>query len=250
VLSQKDLSIAVETEQRDTDNSRGKVLWEVIDLFMGDCIPPLNNKDSYLDHKLELRSIAALEKQLTTRLDRLRLDKESRKYCDDDSASHLSHEVHHVYNCINIAKSCDQEVDGNSPQDKITVVLDKVMDYKSSDVIPNMDGHAFDKESEDNKADNDEGDIQINRADASMRPCLLDLTRTGWNALENLKVREVRQYHTNCMQQKRDTMKYILMQVVEMKTTMWAISICEENPMAEISTWSVYLNELQPNYYL
>ena len=157
--------------------------------------------------------------------------------------------VHNIYNCINIAKSCEQEVDGNSLQDKITDVLDKVMDYESSCIVPNIDDHVFDNESDYGKADNNELDIQINRTDVSMRPCLLDLTRTGRHDWEHVKVRKVHQHHTNHMQWKRDTMTYILIQVVKMKTTMRAISICEENQTAEISTWSVYLNELQPNYY-
>ncbi len=129
---------------------------------MGDCIPLLNNKHDYLVCKLEFGSIPALGKQLTTRLDRSCLDKESRINCDDDSASCLFNGVHHIYNCFDIAKSCEQEVDGNSLQDKITDVLDKVMDYESSDVIPNMDDHVFDNKSEDNKVDNDEHVIQIN----------------------------------------------------------------------------------------
>jgi hypothetical protein len=39
---------------------------------------------------------------------------------------------------------------------------------------------------------------------------------SGWQQLENII--EVHQHHTNRMQRKSDTMKYILMQVVEMKT--------------------------------
>jgi hypothetical protein len=123
------------------------------------------------------------------------------------------------------------------------------MDYKSSDVVPNMDDHVFEDKSKDNVTEDDERDIQINQTDVSTRTCLLDLTRTNWRDLENVKVREVCQHHADCMQQKRDTMKYILMQVVEMKTTTWVISIYEENLTAEISMWSVYLNDLQPNYY-
>jgi hypothetical protein len=66
----------------------------------------------------------------------------------------------------------NQEQDG-------TDVLDKVMDYKSSDALPNMDDYVFEDESEDNEADDDECDMQNNRNDVSTRPCLLDLTGTG-----------------------------------------------------------------------
>jgi hypothetical protein len=101
----------------------------VIDLFFGDCIPPLNNKHAYLVRKLEFRSIPALEKQLIIRLDRSCLDMESRINCEDDSASHLFNGVHHIYNRINITKSREQEVDGNSLPDKIADILDEVMEY-------------------------------------------------------------------------------------------------------------------------
>ncbi len=148
---------------------------------MDDCILPLNDKHAYFVCKLELGSIPALEKQLTTSLDISCLDKESWINCDDDSASHLFHRVHHIYNRINIAKSCEQEVDGNSLWDKIIDVLDKVMDYKSSDIVPNMDDHVFDDDYEDGKADNGEHDIQINQTDASMIPCLLDIKK-DWMA--------------------------------------------------------------------
>ncbi len=71
-----------------------------------------------------------LEKKLRTRLDRSHLDKESQINHEDDSASHLFKGVHHIYNRINIAKSCEQEVDGNSLLGKITDILDKVMEYE------------------------------------------------------------------------------------------------------------------------
>jgi hypothetical protein len=156
-----------------------KLLWEVIDLFLGDCFPFLNNKHAQLVRQLEFRSIPVQEKKLRTRLDRSHLDKESQINHEDDSASRLFKGVHHIYNHINIAKSCEQEVDGNSLPGKITDILDKVMEYESSDVVPNMDDHVFDNKYNDDKADDDEWDIQIIQSDASTRPCLLDLTSTG-----------------------------------------------------------------------
>ncbi len=41
-------------------------------------------------------------------------------------------------------------------------------------------------------------------------------------------------------------MKYIMMQVIEMKSSTRSIGICDENTAAEKSPWSNYLNELQP----
>jgi hypothetical protein len=46
-----------------------------------------------------------MEKQLITKLDRTRLDKETRINRDDNVASCLFNGVHHIYNRINVAKS-------------------------------------------------------------------------------------------------------------------------------------------------
>jgi hypothetical protein len=45
-------------------------------------------------------------------------------------------------------------------------------------------------------------------------------------------------------------MKYIMWKVIEMKSISGLIAVCDKNTMAETSTWSTYLNELQPNYYV
>jgi hypothetical protein len=87
-------------------------------------------------------------------------------------------------------------------------------------------------------------------ANHSTKPCLSDLTKIGWKEIENVKVREVRQHASNRSERKRDTMKYIMVQVMDMKSSTRDISLCEENPMAESSPWSRYLDEIQRNYYL
>ncbi len=79
-------------------HEKKKLLWEVIDLFLGDCVPPMNDSHQYLDCKLEHGTISALEKQLTTKLHRTRLEKETRINREDDAASRLFNGVHHIYN--------------------------------------------------------------------------------------------------------------------------------------------------------
>ncbi len=46
-----------------------------------------------------------------------------------------------------------------------------------------------------------------------------------------------------------DTMKYIMKQVLDMKPSGSLIVICKENMTEVSSTWSMYLDELRPNYY-
>jgi hypothetical protein len=77
----------------------------------------------------------------------------------------------------------------------------------------------------------------------------MDLTWTEWDDLAKLNVRGVRQNTKDHLVCKRDTMNYIMMQVMEMKSSMRSISICEENISVEHAMWSSYLIELRPNYY-
>jgi hypothetical protein len=46
-----------------------------------------------------------------------------------------------------------------------------------------------------------------------------------------------------------DKMKYIMRQVMKMISSTRDVSVCNENPMAECSPWSQYLNEIRPTYY-
>ncbi len=108
----------------------------------------------------------------------------------------------------------------------------------------------FDDEPENDEADDD--NQYLLRTDRHVQPvklCLIDLTQTGWDKLAKLNVQEVRQHTKKCLVKKRDTTKCIMMQVMEMKSSLMSISICEENVTAEQAMWSSYLIELRPNYY-
>jgi hypothetical protein len=48
-----------------------------------------------------------------------------------------------------------------------------------------------------------------------VKPCLIDLTWTGWDDLAKLNVQGVRQHAKDHLGWKCDTMKYIMMQVME-----------------------------------
>jgi hypothetical protein len=82
-----------------------------------------------------------------------------------------------------------------------------------------------------------------------VKPCLMDLTQTGWDEFAKLNVQEVRQHAKDCLVWKCDTKKYIMRQVMEMKSSLRSISICEENVTAEQAMWLSYLIKLRRNYY-
>jgi hypothetical protein len=192
-----------------------QLLSEALHLFLGDGCLPVDIALCW-KRKLQHGTIAALEKKLTTKLDRTRLDKETRINWDDDAASHLFNGVHHIYNRINVAKSREVEVGGRSLPNNIKDVLDEVMEYEPSEIGPNMNDHLFDDDADDDEADDDDGDLLL-RTDTNIlpvKPCLMDLTRTGWDELAKVKVSEVRQHAKDRVVRKRDTMKYIMLQVI------------------------------------
>ena len=85
--------------------SERNLLWEVIELFLLDCVPTLSNPGQYIHRKLEKGTISSFEKLLTTKLNQLRLDKETGVNRDNDAANLLFNEVTHMYNQIDITKS-------------------------------------------------------------------------------------------------------------------------------------------------
>ncbi len=224
------------------------LLWEVINLFLGDFVPPLDNKLLYLNRKLEKDTISLFKILLTTKLDQSWLDKEIRINREDDAASWLFNGVHHIYNRINIAKSREKEVVGtNSVPENISDGLDEVMDYKSGDVlVPDMDKHIFEDDYKEDVPEDDDDGFGTNSG--RTRPCLLNLSTEGWREIDKLKVKKLQQHASDCIIRKRDVTKYIMMQVMEVKSKTRSIFICGENPIAEMSSWSAYLNELRPNY--
>jgi hypothetical protein len=57
--------------------------------------------------------------------------------------SQLFNEVHHIYNYINMAKSHEQHIIRNNVPHNMKDVLDKVMDYEPSGIVPDMNNHMF-----------------------------------------------------------------------------------------------------------
>ena len=71
----------------------------------------------------------------------------------------------------------------------------------------------------------------------------------GWEQIDKVKVKEVRQHAKDRLCWKRDMMKYIMVQVIDMKSSTGAISLCEEKVDAVEPMWTNHLTELRPNYY-
>ncbi len=196
-------------QRRKENGLKTEALSEALQLFVGDGCLPVNDAFCW-KRQLQHGTIAALEKQLTTKLDRTRLDKETCIKKDDDTASRLFNGVHHIYNRINVAKSQEVEVGGSSLPNNIKDVLDEVIEYEPSEIVPNMNDHVFDDDADDDEADDDDGDLLL-RIDTNImpvKPCLMDLTRTGWDELAKVKVNEVWHHAKHRAVRKQDTMKY------------------------------------------
>jgi hypothetical protein len=129
-------------------------------------------------------------------------------------------------------------------------VLDEVMNYEPSGIVPDMKKHTLDDDEPEVDNTLDDGQDVVNGFTQSQKPCLVDLSLVGWDELEKVNVKDVRKHKIECLQRKRDTMKYIMRQVIEMKSSSRSIAVCQDNTTAEISTWSTYLKELRPNYYV
>ncbi len=85
--------------------------------------------------------------------------------------------MHHIYIRINAKKDQEQGVVGNSvPPDKMTNVLDEVMDYKPTSKVPDMNDHVFNNDSDDDDdVDNQRHNVHVEVLVQAVKPCLLDL---------------------------------------------------------------------------
>ena len=101
-------------------------------LFLGKCVPPMNDSHQYLNCTLKPGTISGLEQQLKTRLDRTWLYRKTRVNREDDAASRLFNGVHHIYNRIDTAMKREQEVVRlQDVPENIVEIFDKVMEYKA-----------------------------------------------------------------------------------------------------------------------
>ena len=225
------------------------LLTEAVHLFLGDgCLNRINEQN--FEQKLQPGAIAVLENQLKTKLNRKQLDQETRINSEDDAANRLFNRVVHIYNRINQLMNWETNVGGDALPDNVKDVLDEIMEYEPSENVPDMNDHVFD---DNNKDENDDKDDEVitglEVVTVLSRPCLNDMQGLGWEAIDKVKVKEVRQHAKDRLSRKSNMMKYIVLQVIDMKSIYGYISVCEEKLVEVEPIWTDYLNELRPNYY-
>jgi hypothetical protein len=151
-----------------------------MELFLGDCLSTAKNM--YIQWQMNPGAILSFANQLTTRLDKSTLKKESRINQDDDAACRLFNRVHHIYNQINVVHNREQEITSNTNPDNMKDVLDKVMEYKPSRIVPDMDNHSFNVDEEEEEEGDDNEVVDVSNG-GNMTPCLLNLWDVGWDEL-------------------------------------------------------------------
>lgn len=218
------------------------LLSEALHLFLGDTA-------GISERKLQPGAIAALESRLKTKLDRKKLDQETCINSEDDAANRLFNGVVHIYNRINLASNRDVNVGADTLPENVRDVLDEVMEYEPTGVVPDINDHVFDGDNDEADDDDDESVTRLELDTVQTKPCLLDLQEVGWEAIDKLKVKEVRQHAKDRLARKSEMMKYIMLQVIDMKSISGEMSICEEKVDAEEAIWTKYMTELRPEYY-
>ena len=204
-----------------------------------------HDNEQNFERKLQPGAIAALENQLKTKLDRKQLDQETRINSEDDAANCLFNGVVHIYNRINQLTNREENVGGGTLPDNVKDVLDEVMEYEPSENVPDINDLVFDDNNEDEDYDNDDEVITgLEVVTVQSRLFLSDLQGLGWATIDKVKVNEVRQHAKDRLSRKSDMMKYIVLQVINMKTISGDISVCEEKGVEVEPIWTDYLNEL------
>ena len=156
----------------------------------------------------------------------------------------------HIYNRINQLTNREVNIGGGTLPENVKDVLDEVMEYKPSENVPDKNDHVFYGSNEDKDDDNDDEVITGLEVETVLsRPCLSNLQELGWAAIDKVKVKEVRQHAKDFLSRKSNMMKYIVLQVINMKSISGDISVCEEKGVEVQPIWMAYLTELRPNYY-
>jgi hypothetical protein len=195
------------------------LLAEAVHLFLGDGCLSHDNEQNF-KRKLQPGAIAALENQLKTKLNRKQLDQETRINSEDGAANCLFNGVVHIYNRINQLTNREENVGGGTLLDNVKDVLDKVMEYEPSENVPDINDLVFDEDNNEDKDDDNDDEVitGLEVVTVQSRLFLSDLQGLGWATIDKVKVNEVRQHAKDRLSRKRDMMKYIVLQVIDMKS--------------------------------
>jgi hypothetical protein len=99
------------------------------------------------------------------------------------------------------------------------------MEYEPSENVPDMNDVFDDNNKDENDDKDDEVITGLEVVTVLSRPCLNDMQGLGWEAIDKVKVKEVRQHAKDRLSRKSNMMKYIVLQVIDMKSIYGYISV-------------------------
>ena len=193
----------------------------------------------------------SLNGQITTKLDRKKLDQETTFIQHEDSAGILLNGVNHIYGQISVSREREQTNNNNNVPEGINDVIDEVMEYDPDILLPDINDHVFPNEDDidDDGMDDEEQEMTMEIGGLMTRPCLMDLVLVGWNKLKEMNAKKIRMVADERVQLKRTTTKYIMDRVKSMKHELMSASIPDEQENVQESEWVSYMQELRLDYY-
>ena len=135
----------------------------------------------------------SLNGQITTKLDRKKLDQETTFIQHEDSAGILLNGVNHIYGQISVSREREQTNNNNNVPEGINDVIDEVMEYDPDILLPDINDHVFPNEDDidDDGMDDEEQEMTMEIGGLMTRPCLMDLVLVGWNKLKEMNVKKL-----------------------------------------------------------
>jgi len=218
----------------------------VIGLFLGN---PFDKNNC--GRVLEKGFMMSLHGQITTKLDRKKLDRETTFIQHEDSAGILLNGVNHIYGRISVSRERERTNNNDNVPEGINDVIDEVMEYEPDVLVPDIDDHVFTNEDDidDDGIDGEEQEMTMEIVGLMRRPCLMDLVLVGWNKLKEMNVKIISMVADERVQRKRTTTKYIMDRVKSMKHELMAASIPDEHENVQEAEWVSYMQELRLQYY-
>ena len=193
----------------------------------------------------------SLNGQITTKLDRKKLDQETTFIQHEDSAGILLNGVNHIYGQISVSRERERTNNNDNVPEGINDVIDEVMEYDPDILLPDINDHVFPNEDDidDDGMDDEEQEMTMEIGGLMTRPCLMDLVLVGWNKLKEMNVKKIRMVADEQVQHERTTTKYIMDRVKSMKHELMSASIPDEQENVQESEWVSYMQELRLDYY-
>ena len=134
----------------------------------------------------------SLHGQITTKLDRKKLDRETTFIQHKDSAGILLNGVNHIYGQNSVSREQERTNNNDNVPEGKNNVIDEVMEYEPDVLVPDIDNHVFTNEDDidDDGIDGEEQEMTMEIGGLMTRPCLMDLVLVGWNKLKEMNVKK------------------------------------------------------------